>query len=118
MGGACGTCVGEAHAEFWWGYRRKGIVDSRRREDNIKVDFKELGWEGVYWILYSVDLLGWLVSPEVSACATLYSEYVPVLHSTSVFVLYRTRVSVLYSTVSCIVQHKCACTVQCVSIIQ
>jgi len=23
------------------------------------MDFKELGWEGVYWILYSVELLGW-----------------------------------------------------------
>ena len=85
MGRACGTCVGEAHAEFWWGYRRKGIVDSRRREDNIKMDFKELGWDGVYWILYSVELLGRLVSPEASACATLYSTRVPVLYTTSVF---------------------------------
>ena len=42
MGGACGICVGEAHAEFWRGYRRKGIVDCRRREDNIKMHFKEL----------------------------------------------------------------------------
>ena len=46
---------------------------SRRREDNIEMDFEELGWEGVYWILYFVELLGWLVSPEISACATLYS---------------------------------------------
>jgi len=52
MGGACGTCVGEAHAEFWWG------TFSRRWENNIKMDFEELGWEGVYWILCSVELLG------------------------------------------------------------
>ena len=118
MGRACGTCVGEAHAEFWWGYRRKGIVDSRRHEDNIKMDFKELGWEGVYWILCSVELLGWLMSPEVPACAALYSTCIPVLYSTSVSVLYSTDVSVLYSAVFCIVQYKCACTIQCVYIIQ
>jgi hypothetical protein len=28
MGGTCGTCVGDSHAEFWWGYRRKGIVNT------------------------------------------------------------------------------------------
>jgi len=59
----------------------------------------------VYWILCSVELLGWLVSPEVSAWTAFYSKYVPVLHSTSVFILYRqvcpyctVHFSVLYST--------------------
>jgi hypothetical protein len=28
MGGACGTCGREEHAEFWWGYRRKSIVNT------------------------------------------------------------------------------------------
>jgi hypothetical protein len=70
---------------------------SCRWEDIINMDFRELGWEAVYWILYSVGLLGWLMSPEVSACAALYS----------------TCVHVLYSVCVCIIQHRCVRIVQC-----
>jgi hypothetical protein len=52
---------------FVRGYRRKGIVHCRRREDNIKIDFKELGWEGVYWILYFMELLDWLTFKNLAS---------------------------------------------------
>jgi hypothetical protein len=44
----------------------------RRWEDNIRTDLKEIGWEGVEWILLTQDWDQWLalantaMSPRVS----------------------------------------------------
>ena len=111
MDGACGTCGGEAHAEFWWGYRRKSILTlTRRREDNIKMDFKEVGLDGVYWILNSVGLLGWLVSPEVSA-------YSCIVQNKRVCIVQNKRVCIVQHRCVRVIQYKCACMVQCMSIL-
>jgi len=46
--------VGEPEAKRRLGRR------SYRREDNIKIDLREIGWEGVEWIHLAQDKYQWL----------------------------------------------------------
>jgi hypothetical protein len=54
MGHVEGLGLGEVHIRFWWGnVRKKPLGRSRHRyEDNIKMDLKEICWQGVN----SIDL--------------------------------------------------------------
>jgi hypothetical protein len=46
-----GTYGAEIHTGFWWGNLKEPLGRPRhRQEDNIKVDHKEKGWEGMDWI--------------------------------------------------------------------
>jgi len=61
MGGACSTYgerIGEAHKGFCGGKRPLGRP-RRRWEDNIKMDLKEVGCEGVDWIELAQDRDRW-----------------------------------------------------------
>jgi hypothetical protein len=36
-------------------FKAEGKRSSHRSEDNFKIDFKELGWEGVIWMQLAQD---------------------------------------------------------------
>ena len=96
--------VGERRMQSFGGdtEEKAFLTLSRRREDNIEMDFKEVGLDGVYWILNSVGLLGWLVSPEVSAYSCIVQNK---------------RVCIVQHRCVRVIQYKCACMVQCMSIL-
>jgi len=54
MGGACSAYGGKerriSYIGFWWGNLRERDHLGRRWEDNIKMDFKEVGCGGMDWI--------------------------------------------------------------------
>jgi hypothetical protein len=53
---------GEVYTGFWWGNLREkrplGRI-RRRWEDNIKMDFQEVGWGGKDWIELDQDKDRW-----------------------------------------------------------
>jgi hypothetical protein len=61
MGSACGTYTGELHAGLWLENLKERPTGNytRRWEDNIKMDFKEIEWEGVDWISLSQERDKW-----------------------------------------------------------
>jgi hypothetical protein len=52
IGGACRALWGrvEAYTGFWWGNLRKRDRLGDPGIDNIKMDIKEVGCAGMYWI--------------------------------------------------------------------
>ena len=44
----CGR--GERHTGFWWGKQKQRNKLKKKGADNIKVDLKETGLEGMKWI--------------------------------------------------------------------
>ena len=58
------VCKGEVPAKFWWGNLRP----RRRWEDNIRMDFQEVEWEGINWIDLARDKYRWraLVNTVIS----------------------------------------------------
>jgi hypothetical protein len=49
---------GRVHAVFWGGDPKGdqlGDLDVCRRDDNIKMDLQEIGWEGVDWIVLAQE---------------------------------------------------------------
>jgi hypothetical protein len=59
--------TGELHAGFWWGdLREEPLGRPRCRwEDNIKIDFQEVGWGGMDWIDVAQDRDRWWVLVNV-----------------------------------------------------
>jgi hypothetical protein len=50
------------HIEYWWETQKgkRPLRRPRRRwVDNIKIDFREIGWGGVYWIDLAEDRNQW-----------------------------------------------------------
>jgi hypothetical protein len=53
-GGRRGMCIG-----YWW-ERQKPLGRLRRRwVNNIKIDLREIGWDGVDWIALAHDRNQW-----------------------------------------------------------
>ena len=53
---------GEVHKRVWWGgiEGRKPLGRiRRRREDNIKMDLQDIGWESMDWIVVAQDRDRW-----------------------------------------------------------
>jgi hypothetical protein len=51
IGRGCGTCgrIREIHTGFWWRNLKESLGrPSHRWEDNVKMDFEEIGLEGMY----------------------------------------------------------------------
>jgi hypothetical protein len=49
------------HIGFWWGPEGKRRLGRprRRREDNIRMDLREMGWGGMNWIDLAQDRGQW-----------------------------------------------------------
>jgi len=62
MGGACSAYGGEPCTGFWWGdlRERDNLGRPRRRwEDNIKMDLRQVEYEGTNWIDLAQDRDRW-----------------------------------------------------------
>jgi hypothetical protein len=49
------------HIGYWWKARRKGPLGRPRRRwvDNIEMDLREVGWDGMDWIDLAQDSDQW-----------------------------------------------------------
>jgi hypothetical protein len=50
------------HIEYWWESQKERYTLGRPRRrcvDNIKIDLREIGWEGVDWIDMAQDRDEW-----------------------------------------------------------
>jgi hypothetical protein len=49
------------HIGYWWKARRKEMTGKTkcRLVDNIKMDLREIGWDGVDWIVMAQDRDQW-----------------------------------------------------------
>jgi hypothetical protein len=60
MGRACSTNGGEDECIYDLGGKaRERPLGRRRWVDNIKMDLREIGWDGIYWIDLAQDRDQW-----------------------------------------------------------
>lgn len=57
MGGECSTH--EMHTGFSWETQKRPLGKHTRGRDNIKMDLKETGWDGMDWIHLAQDRDQW-----------------------------------------------------------
>jgi hypothetical protein len=58
MGRACSTNGGEGECIYWWGIQKERDhweYQDVGGGDNIKMDFREIGWDGGDWIDLTLD---------------------------------------------------------------
>jgi len=72
IGGTCNTNVTWEFLNIFWSetWRERPLGTPRRRwEDNIRMDLRGIGWEGVGWIDLAEDKVQW--QPLVNTAMTL-----------------------------------------------